>query len=311
MDWLRDLHGKPQGVEPNRPLETTLAQHRYDARGRLVETWSSSPSIGAPVRTLHREYYADTAGAGSQGKLKAESSFYRPGAVFVHDGITVDLAGSMSGQGGWVYDAEGRTHIATQAGRTTFRREGGTGGEPLEPLMPALRRWRDDLTELSSTSYTYGETVKVETPTGLYTLNNAAGLLTSYAHTQSAKSWGDDSTLPAAATQTFTIDAYVATSQGWQERKVSGSSTNPSYNSTTSTLRYDAWGRRIEQEQKTQVPGPKNNLYNLSLYRYNGDGQVVTRRDFWTERDDNYAINKWWQGKIDNFTEAKPNTRFV
>ena len=96
VDWQRDLHGKPQGVEPNRPLETTLAQHRYDARGRLVETWSSSPSIGGSVRTLHRQYYADTAGAGSQGKLKAESAFYRPGAVFVHDGITVDLNGAMS-----------------------------------------------------------------------------------------------------------------------------------------------------------------------------------------------------------------------
>lgn len=28
VDWQRDLRGKPQGVEPNRPLETTLAQHR-------------------------------------------------------------------------------------------------------------------------------------------------------------------------------------------------------------------------------------------------------------------------------------------
>ena len=153
--------------------------------------------------------------------LDTESSFYRPGAVFVHDGVTVDLAGAMSGQGGWVYDAEGRTHIATQAGRSKFIPEIDRPGEPGGPIGPQLQGWKNTLQELSRTTYTYGAKVTVETPTGLYTLNNAAGLLTSYAHTQSAKSWGDASTLPTAATQTFTIDAYVATAKGGR----SGSST--------------------------------------------------------------------------------------
>ena len=98
------------------------------------------------------------------------------------------------------------------------------------------------------------------------------------------------------------VHTFATTYEGWesyQEKRVTGSSSNNNYKATTNTLEYDPYGRLKWQVENTPL---KNGSIDdrIRYYAYNGDGQVQTRRE----------------GTIQNgqFTQAdavKPNYLYV
>jgi len=94
---------------------------------------------------------------------------------------------------------------------------------------------------------------------------DAAGRLATYRYTKSG-------------VYTHTYNSTFVGGDSYQEKTVTGTSSDTNYRTTTNTLTYDGWGRLTTQNEKTnysKVPVADRRRY----YAYNGDGSVQMRRE--------------------------------
>jgi len=222
----------------------------YNLRGQKTLEFHAQSLSGPSYGVSSRYEYNAT------GQLLNKRSYF--GANTVYQGAfdpdaqryrMVDVSGWLSGAEDYTYDADGRMTSQTTRGRPAGEWWVGFGND-----------W-----ETGSTANQYTDINVLDAKS---ILNNdvydAAGRLQTYRYTEVGKY----------------IHTYTSTFLGgesYQEKTVTGSSTNTNYKTTTNTLTYDGWGRLLSQNEKTNYKDPIAD--RRRYYAYNGDGSVQMRRE--------------------------------
>ncbi|QDH70166.1 LysM peptidoglycan-binding domain-containing protein [Marilutibacter alkalisoli] len=229
----------------------------YDLRGQKVLEFHRE-QLGGSGRGVSKAYTYDVAGrlVETRGYFASDATrqvSYREGAEEIY--WDLQIGGWLSGAEQFSFDGDGRVVKQTTRGRP----DGDWWQAFGTPLEGPSGNQRTDLGVLqlrSEVLYT-----KADGSSGYDTL----GRLQSYRYRGHDIGW---------ATHT-----YTSTWQGWgsyQERTVTGSSSNPDYKTTTNTLTYDGMGRLLSQLEKTNYDNVDD---RMRYYAYTGDGQVQRRRE--------------------------------
>ncbi|WP_235567888.1 putative Ig domain-containing protein [Lysobacter sp. Root690] len=235
-----------------------VQRSNYDLRGNRTvefqEQLAGSSYFGGVNRVF--SYDANNRQLGSRTYYPEGTTWTRYGNGDIHEEYeTYDYSGWLQGAEAYAYDADGRLIYQS----TTGRNEAATNWVQIASLDNANGRQSTDLSVLTVVKN------RVE-------YLDANGQST-YDGSGKAKSY-----------RTFApgyMHTYTVTYEGWesyQEKTVSGVSTDNNYKPTTNTLSYDAYGRLIAQVENTRL---KNGTLDdrVRYYAYNGDGQVQTRRE--------------------------------
>ncbi|WP_167285124.1 putative Ig domain-containing protein [Marilutibacter alkalisoli] len=229
----------------------------YDLRGQKVLEFHRE-QLGGSGRGVSKAYTYDVAGrlVETRGYFASDATrrvSYREGAEEIY--WDLQIGGWLSGAEQFSFDGDGRLVSQTTRGRP----DGDWWQAFGTPLEGPSGNQRTDLGVLdlrSEVLYT-----KADGSSGYDVL----GRLQSYRYRGHDIGW---------ATHT-----YTSTWQGWgsyQERTVTGSSSNPDYKTTTNTLSYDGMGRLLSQREKTNYDNVDD---RMRYYAYTGDGQVQRRRE--------------------------------
>ncbi|ATE71069.1 putative Ig domain-containing protein [Lysobacter capsici] len=235
-----------------------VQRSNYDLRGNRTvefhEQLAGSSNFGGINRVF--SYDANNRQLGSRTYYPEGTTWTRYGNGDIHEEYeTYDYSGWLQGAEAYAYDADGRLIYQS----TTGRNEAATNWVQIASLDNANGRQSTDLSVLTvvKSRVDYLDNNNQSTYDG-------SGKATSY--------------------RTFApgyMHTYTVTYEGWesyQEKTVSGVSTDNNYKPTTNTLTYDAFGRLISQVENTRL---KNGTLDdrVRYYAYNGDGQVQTRRE--------------------------------
>jgi YD repeat-containing protein len=272
-------------------------EHTYDQAGRVA--WKVkrgiSPFNGQEVitfeRTIYNErgllqhtYLADSTSA-SDNPYSSRYIYDAADQLIEMRRYAPDMFGNLAGAYGdkWInylearsYDADGRLLLQTTKVRN------------LAPLS-ALPEGPDDVSILLDDSRT--EFIKQDGTSGY----DAAGRVVAYRYAKkNAQSWR--------------TDYYTTTYEGWeswQEKRLSGTSSDGNYRPTTNTLIYDPFGRLSTQVENTRV-APDIAIYHdrVRAYSYNGDGYVAVRRG-------GSLVDGYFTQAPDDDTGIRGNTLFI
>jgi len=235
-----------------------VQRSNYDLRGNRTiefhEQLAGSSNFGGINRVF--SYDANNRQLGSRTYYPEGTTWTRYGNGEIHEEYeTYDYSGWLQGAEAYAYDADGRLIYQS----TTGRNEAATNWVQIASLDNANGRQSTDLSVLTVVK----NRVEYLDANGQSTYDGG-GKATSY--------------------RTFApgyMHTYTVTYEGWesyQEKTVSGVSTDNNYKPTTNALSYDAYGRLIAQVENTRL---KNGTLDdrVRYYAYNGDGQVQTRRE--------------------------------
>ncbi|WND82018.1 putative Ig domain-containing protein [Lysobacter capsici] len=231
----------------------------FDLRGNRTIEFQEQRAGSSYYGGIERVFIYDAANRqlGSRSYIAAGETYTytsRPGEIY-EEYDTYEIGGWLSQAENFAYDADGRLiyqeHWTRNGDLADWVRQAAqnnaNGRQATDTSVLTLRKSRVDYLDANGQS-TY----------------DGSGKATSY--------------------RTFApgyMHTYTVTYEGWesyQEKTVSGVSTDNNYKPTTNTLSYDAYGRLIAQVENTRL---KNGALDdrVRYYAYNGDGQVQTRRE--------------------------------
>ncbi|WP_046655866.1 putative Ig domain-containing protein [Lysobacter capsici] len=231
----------------------------FDLRGNRTIEFQEQRAGSSYYGGIERVFIYDAANRqlGSRSYIAAGETYTytsRPGEIY-EEYDTYEIGGWLSQAENFAYDADGRLiyqeHWTRNGDLADWVRQAAqnnaNGRQATDTSVLTLRKSRVDYLDANGQS-TY----------------DGSGKATSY--------------------RTFApgyMHTYTVTYEGWesyQEKTVSGVSTDNNYKPTTNTLSYDAYGRLISQVENTRL---KNGTLDdrVRYYAYNGDGQVQTRRE--------------------------------
>ncbi|QWF16421.1 putative Ig domain-containing protein [Lysobacter capsici] len=231
----------------------------FDLRGNRTVEFQEQYGGGSYYGGIERvfSYDANNRQLGSRSYIAAGETYTytsRPGEIH-EEYETYDIGGWLSQAENFAYDADGRLiyqeHWTRNGDLANWVRQAArnneNGRQATDTSVLNVRKSRVDYLDSNNQS-TYDVT---------------------------GKAWSYRTFAPGY-THTYTV-----TYEGWesyQEKSVSGVSTDNNYKPTTNTLTYDAYGRLISQVENTRL---KNGTLDdrVRYYAYNGDGQVQTRRE--------------------------------
>jgi hypothetical protein len=236
----------------------------YNLRGQIIGV-GTPMSAGQPEGiTLETRRYDDS------GRLLEIRRFYRQGYTLQGK----DVGGLLESAESYQYDADGRVREVINRARSQDRNSDGTFKwlSQLDLSDPAVRAAQasnlDLLFKTASTRYYTNVPMEDIFGTGAYGYNYQ-GNLKGY---QFEVYKDGENSLGYVHSYTYTYHA----GEQYLEKSVSGSSTESQFKATTVTSYYDRYGRRLAVEEST----PKvDQDHTLKLFSYNGDGQILTRRD--------------------------------
>lgn len=236
-----------------------LVQQDYSQRGELLDIRNARPLSGWDLSPYP---YVEQRSYDAAGRLLERRTYYANGETRQKFGGEESVAGWLASVESTTYDADGRVLTLETLRRPEVRnRVNDPRYSPIiqQPEMIDPSSWADhqnvsELTQGNRISYS---------GTGLG--YDTAGRVKGYTY----QNWGD-----AAYTHTYTY-----TYEGWgsyQEKTITGSSSNSNYKTTTSTMSFDLAGRLQEMREKT-VGATLDD--RLRTFAYDGNGMILSRRD--------------------------------
>ncbi|MQP74711.1 LysM peptidoglycan-binding domain-containing protein [Stenotrophomonas sp. MYb238] len=236
-----------------------LVQQDYSQRGELLNIRNARPLSGWDLSPYP---YVEQRSYDAAGRLLERRTYYANGETRQKFGGEESVAGWLASVESTTYDADGRVLTLETLRRPEVRdRVNDPRYSPIiqQPEMIDPSSWADhqnvsELTQGNRISYS-GAGLGYDT----------AGRVKGYTY----QNWGD-----AAYTHTYTY-AY----EGWgsyQEKTITGSSSNSNYKTTTSTMSFDLAGRLQEIREKT-VGATLDD--RLRTFAYDGNGMILSRRD--------------------------------
>ncbi|WP_394540515.1 putative Ig domain-containing protein [Lysobacter enzymogenes] len=231
---------------------------RYDLRGNLVTEYYESSAVDGSFGGIARSFAYD-----ANNRVAEIRSYYQQGSVWVRQGNgnlpedfgTIDYSGWLRTVENYRYDTAGRLLYQDKIGRN----EASDQWIQLASQNNADNRQSTDVGVLNTLDN------RIE-----YTDANGNSSYDAFGRATGFK------TTTLQYTHTYAI-AYEGW-EGYQQKTVSGTSSNASYRPTTNTLTYDALGRLISQQETTRLSTGSIDD-RVRYYAYNGDGQVQLRRE--------------------------------
>jgi hypothetical protein len=246
---------------------TTVKQQTYSLRGELLLTFNEARTDGSDAsRVVERRVYDDA------GRQVQRLQYFSPNTTirWVDDEATV----MYTHVDGWLntaelttYDDDGRLLTQVQRTRseaTTSRTPYGSGNPPLITFPTWVIEASENegvqssdvnqLTRLTTISYAPGANRGYD----------AAGRVVGYTYTDGGRNY----------THTYTY-AYT----GWdsyRELSITGSSSNPNYKTTVTTLSYDLAGRQKEIREHTNDAVIDDRIRSFA---FDSNGMILSRRD--------------------------------
>ncbi|QQQ02755.1 putative Ig domain-containing protein [Lysobacter enzymogenes] len=231
----------------------------YDLRGNLITEYHDNAAQNSGYGGIARSFTYDAA-----NRLTSTRSYYANGSTWTRttgsgqsyeEWETYDYSGWLSSAENYSYDAAGRLLYQDKIGRN----EAAPNWIQLASQNNENNRQSTDVGVLN----TLNNRIEYRDANGNSTYD-AFGRATGF------------KTTTLQYTHTYAI-AYEGW-EGYQQKTVSGTSSNASYRPTTNTLTYDALGRLISQQETTRLSTGSIDD-RVRYYAYNGDGQVQLRRE--------------------------------
>jgi large repetitive protein len=259
---IDDAVGQLVGVITQTPYDIYVARTQYDLRGQRVSESSPQSLQQASALPLERKTYDDA------GRVIKVLRYFAPNSyTYINTPGNTPVQGSTAGllesSETYSYDADNRITLLVQKNRKANWAESLQGGLTLmnDPT------WRSGQTT-SESWLTERQEVLYSAADGSNGYDGAGRLVT-YRF----------AVLPNGLPANGYTHTYTYTYEGrdsYLEKTVTGVSNNNNFKSGSTTSYYDAYGRRVAiyETDYSKRPTPQ-----LRYFGYNGDGQMISRRD--------------------------------